>query len=107
MTITAANLTDKPTDWHRADIKAALEKAGWTLRRLSMAHGYAPLTIGQALLRPYPHMERLIAHAIGVKPSEIWPSRYAAKRPLRRRSSTTKDSDSRAKRKQKNAKEAS
>ena len=24
----------KKQDWHRADIKAALEKAGWTLRKL-------------------------------------------------------------------------
>lgn len=28
-----------PQDWHPADIKAALEKAGWSLQQLSLAHG--------------------------------------------------------------------
>lgn len=28
------------SDWHRADIVAALHKQGWSLRRLSLHHGY-------------------------------------------------------------------
>ncbi len=28
-------------DWHRADIIAALHKAGWSLRQLSLKHGYS------------------------------------------------------------------
>ena len=28
-------------DWHRADIIAALHKAGWSLRQLSLQHGYS------------------------------------------------------------------
>jgi len=68
-----------PTDWHRADIVAALRKAGWSIRRLSMHHGYAsPTTLCHALNGPWPKGERLIAEAIGVDPAEIWPSRYAA-----------------------------
>ena len=66
-----------PEDWHRADIVAALRKAGWTLRQLSSHHGYAPGSLGQALKRPWPRAERLIADAIGVAPETIWPSRYA------------------------------
>lgn len=69
-----------PQDWHRADIKSALEKAGWSLRKLSTHHGYAnPNTLQTALNRPWPKAERYIAEAIGVEPAEIWPSRYQGK----------------------------
>lgn len=69
-----------PQDWHRADIKAALEKAGWSLRKLSKAHGYAaPTTLTIPLARPWPKGERIIADAIGIDPAKIWPSRYPNK----------------------------
>lgn len=65
-------------DWHNADIKSALEKAGWSLRKLSLHHGYAsPNTLHIALQRAWPKAERLIAAAIGVDAETIWPSRYA------------------------------
>lgn len=73
------NAPKKPAhqDWHRADIVAALRKAGWSLRRLSKHHHYAsPTTLINALNRPWPKGERLIAEAIGTDPAEIWPSRY-------------------------------
>lgn len=64
-------------DWHRADIVAALRKAGWSLRKLATHHGYKqPTTLIKALDRPWPKGERLIASAIGVAPEAIWPSRY-------------------------------
>lgn len=64
-------------DWHRADIVAALRKQGWSLRRLSQHHGYKSATaLNNALDRPWPKGERLIAQAIGVAPEVIWPSRY-------------------------------
>lgn len=64
-------------DWHRADVKAALEKAGWSLRRLAAHHGYASrCTLVHALDRPWPKGQALIAEAIGVAPETIWPSRY-------------------------------
>jgi len=65
-------------DWHRADIKAALEKKGWSLRRLSIKHGYGAGSIKLALRLPWPKAEKLIAAAISVKPQQIWPSRYHA-----------------------------
>ena len=67
-------------DWHVADIKAALEKNGWSLRKLSEANGYAARTIGVALHRHWPRGEQIIAAAIGVKPEDIWPSRYGKTR---------------------------
>jgi Ner family transcriptional regulator len=63
-------------DWHRADTKAALEKKGWSLRQLAITNGYHPDVFKNALARPYPRVERLIAEAIGVKAAIIWPTRY-------------------------------
>ncbi|RCW62602.1 Nlp family transcriptional regulator [Marinobacter nauticus] len=66
-----------PKDWHRADIVAALRKAGWSLRKLAVHHGYSsPTTLTTALDRPWPKGERLIADAIGIDPETIWPARY-------------------------------
>lgn len=65
------------TNWHRADIVAALHKAGWSLRQLSLQSGLATRTLNGALDRPYPKAESIIAAAIGVAPDVIWPERYA------------------------------
>ncbi|TAK48758.1 MAG: transcriptional regulator [Xanthobacteraceae bacterium] len=65
-----------PQDWHRADIKAALEKRGLSLARLARLNGYGRTSTAAALHFPWPKMERLIAGAIGVAPQSIWPSRY-------------------------------
>ena len=70
-------------DWHRADIKAALEKAGWSLRSLGKEYGYSPGSLKLALRKPWPKAEAIIAAAIGVKPWEIWPSRYHNGKPNR------------------------
>ncbi|WP_083460545.1 helix-turn-helix domain-containing protein [Gulbenkiania mobilis] len=63
-------------DWHRADIVAALHKAGWSLRRLSQEAGLSAGALNNALDRPWPKAERIIAAAIGEAPEAIWPSRY-------------------------------
>ena len=65
-----------PRDWHRADIKAALEKQGWTLRQLSLHHLYAGKSLATALAKPWPRGEGIIAEAIGVPAQRIWPTRY-------------------------------
>ncbi|MFZ6655631.1 helix-turn-helix domain-containing protein [Undibacterium sp. TJN19] len=67
---------EKPQDWHRADIKAELEKAGWTLRKLALANGYVAGVMCHPLNQQYPKAEAIIAKAIGVQPQTIWPSRY-------------------------------
>lgn len=69
---------EKPQDWHPADIKAALEKQGYTLRQLSIEHGYAGGIVQKALTQAYPSCETIIADAIGTTPQTIWPSRYNA-----------------------------
>jgi len=75
----STSLTPKKTaeDWHRADIVAAVRKAGWSLRKLSIKAELSPGALNNALDRSWPKAERIIAAAIGVEPETIWPSRYA------------------------------
>lgn len=67
----------QPQDWHKADILAAVHKAGWSLAELSRYHGYSnSRSISVALTRRWPKAQKLIAEVIGVPPETIWPSRY-------------------------------
>lgn len=64
-------------DWDREDIIAKLHKTGWSMRQLSFHHGYKySSSLKNALDRPWPKGERLIADAIGVSAKEIWPTRF-------------------------------
>lgn len=65
------------TDWHPADIKAGLAKAGYTLTALAEKHHLKTATnLSKALTSSFPIAEQRIADAIGIHPKEIWPSRY-------------------------------
>lgn len=66
------------SDWHPADVLAALKKRGKTLAGLSVANGYHPTAAGKALKRRWPAVEAIIADALELSPAEIWPSRYEA-----------------------------
>lgn len=63
-------------DWHKADIVAAIQKKGTSLAALSRNAGLSPSTLANALERPWPKGEFIIATAINIHPAEIWPSRY-------------------------------
>jgi len=66
-----------PKDWHPAEVVAQLRMKGYSLRQLSNINGYRnPNSLAKALHQPYPLAEALIAEALGVSASEIWPSRY-------------------------------
>ncbi len=67
------------TDWHKADILAALKKKKISMAGLSREHGLSDGTLLNALNRDWPRGELIIANAIGVSPQEIWPSRYYEK----------------------------
>jgi len=73
------NTTASPAgvDWHRADIKAALQKRGLTLNKLALAAGLQPSTLNNVFRVKYPKAERIVAEALGVAPEVIWPSRYS------------------------------
>ncbi|EEC0294361.1 transcriptional regulator [Salmonella enterica subsp. enterica] len=63
-------------DWHSADIIAALRKRGTSLAAVSREAGLSASTLANALTRPWPRGEKLIADALGISPEIIWPSRY-------------------------------
>ena len=63
-------------DWHPADIIAGLKKKGTSLAAVSRSAGLSSSTLANALLRPWPKGEWLIAIALDMHPSEIWPGRY-------------------------------
>ena len=66
------------TDWHPADIVAAVWKSGTSLQRLARLQNppYCNTALTLALRKPWPKAERIIAEALGKKPHQIWPSRY-------------------------------
>ena len=68
-------------DWTPARIKFELEERGLSLAELSRRSGYSSSAAGRALRISWPAVEAVIAAAIGVKASEIWPSRYVADVP--------------------------
>ena len=68
--------TIQKKDWHPADIIAALRKRNTSLAAISRAAGLSSSTLSNALSRPWPKGELIIAAAIGIPASEIWPSRY-------------------------------
>lgn len=72
------NMAKKPTpqDWHRADVKAALDKAGTSMAKLSREHDYSSGSLRMALRLPWPKAEAIIAAALDIPPQTIWPSRY-------------------------------
>ncbi|MFQ0503301.1 helix-turn-helix domain-containing protein [Klebsiella pneumoniae] len=63
-------------DWHPADIIAGLRKKGTSLAAVSRSAGLSSSTLANALLRPWPKGEKLIADALSISPEIIWPSRY-------------------------------
>ena len=71
-------MTKKPSsqDWHKADILAAVKKTGSSVTKLSRLNNLSDSVVAQALLKPYPKSERIIANHLGVAVQTIWPSRY-------------------------------
>jgi Ner family transcriptional regulator len=63
-------------DWHREDIKAAVRKTGITLEGLCAAHGLDRTAINRTLRVSWPRVEAIIAARLGLRPWQIWPSRY-------------------------------
>lgn len=64
------------TGWPNAYIPAELKLRGWSMRRLSLANGYAPKTLGNVLRRRFRKAEKIIAGVLGIPASTIWPGRY-------------------------------
>ncbi len=67
---------EKRVVWHPTDIIAALRKRKTTLAAVSREVGLSSSTLANALNRPLLKGERLIAYALSMPASEIWPNRY-------------------------------
>ncbi|EYU13634.1 MULTISPECIES: helix-turn-helix domain-containing protein [Photorhabdus] len=66
----------KKGGWQPADIITGLKKQGTSLSVFSRESGLASCMLNNALHRPWPNGERLIATTLSCEPCEIWPSRY-------------------------------
>ncbi|WP_233117307.1 helix-turn-helix domain-containing protein [Aggregatibacter actinomycetemcomitans] len=64
------------TDMNNHEIRGELMKKGKSLSQLGIENGLAKTTVRNALDKPYPKGEQIIADALGLSPAEIWPSRY-------------------------------
>ncbi len=71
--------SNESKDWHRADVIAELRKRGLTLAELGRKNGLSSSTVKNALDKHYINGEEIIATALGMKPEQIWPSRYENK----------------------------
>ena len=63
-------------DWDSCEVVCAMRKRGTSIRRLSIEAGLHPDTLKAATNRKYRRGEKIIADALGLKPEDIWPSRY-------------------------------
>lgn len=66
--------------WHRADIRAAVEKKGKTLTQLALDHDLNESACRRALRGRNIPAEMAIAALIGVPLWELWPGRWRAPR---------------------------
>ncbi len=73
------------SDWHPADIRAAVAKAGYSLSALSLVAGLPEWSCRSAL-RAAGNLrgEQVIAELLGTTPETIWPSRFSKPRKYRR-----------------------
>lgn len=64
-------------DWDAEDVKAAVRKSPHkSFAALGRAHGLEAGTLRAALTKSAPRYEAIIAAALGLRPQDIWPSRY-------------------------------
>ncbi|HDR0997491.1 TPA: helix-turn-helix domain-containing protein [Pasteurella multocida] len=70
------NRNKRAQDMSNHEIRGELMKKGKSLSQLGVENGLAKTTVRNALDKPYPKGEKIIAEALGVNPWDIWPSRY-------------------------------
>lgn len=67
---------NRDKDMHPADIIAMLHKRRLSLAALSRQAGLSSSTLANALSKPWPKGEKIIAEALERDAATIWPSRY-------------------------------
>lgn len=76
MASSKARETSLAEGWHHQDILAAVRKTGTSLRQLSVSAGFAASTLQASLYKRHPAAHTVIAKAVGVHRSVIWPRWY-------------------------------
>lgn len=69
--------------FHREELKGRIRMRGKSMAALSREHGYCDDAVRIALTRPWPAVERIIAHHLGCEPQDLWPDRYSDGKPKR------------------------
>ncbi len=74
-------LPQNGADWHPEDVRAAIRKRFGTLLALSRQIGRNRDAVGRAIRDRHAssRVEQEIAEALGVRPHQIWPSRWDAR----------------------------
>lgn len=67
---------EKHQDWTPQEVMAALAARGTNMARLAAQYGCSRQALHQTLRAPNARGELRIAHALGLHPMAIWPSRY-------------------------------
>jgi Ner family transcriptional regulator len=57
-------------------VKEMILKTGITLTALGVSNGFSEAAVSIALRKRSPYVQKLIADHLGVRPQELWPSRY-------------------------------
>ena len=77
--ILAYSSTDK-VDWHKANIKAAIQvKGASSCAELARRNQVNPYDFYNVFYKPYPKIEKIISAFLEIPPEDIWPSRYLHK----------------------------
>lgn len=71
-------MTQKRTDWHPEDIRAAIRKRFGSMAALGRHFGVSKTAVPNTINQPgySAKMERRLAEILGHQAHEIWPSRY-------------------------------
>lgn len=66
----------KKQDWTPEKVMKELRAKGTTINQVALQYGCSRQGLYQSLRRPNHRGELRIAHALGVHPMSIWPTRY-------------------------------
>ena len=67
---------DRQADWTPSKLRFELEERGLTYRYLSLQAGLREDSLKSVARTPCKSYERIIANALGMKPEDIWPTRW-------------------------------
>ena len=58
------------------EIKKRIRATGITLHELAIQNGFSPSAVSIVLKKRQPFVQEMVASHLGLRPQDIWPSRY-------------------------------